>query len=103
MTCIGTGEGWLYLAAVMDLFSRKIVGWAMSETMPRELTLAALHMAITNRRPSQGLHHHPDRGSQYAAHAYRRVLDAIASSDGSNAVSTRTGGHGASATGLLPG
>ena len=76
MTCIGTGEGWLYLAAVMDLFSRKIVGWAVSETMPRELTLAALHMAITNRRPSQGLHHHPDRGSQYAAHAYRRVLDA---------------------------
>lgn len=75
MTYIATGEGWLYLAAVLDLFSRKIVGWAMSETMPQELTLAALHMAITNRQPGPGLLHHSDRGSQYAAHAYRRVLD----------------------------
>ncbi len=75
MTYIATGEGWLYLAVVLDLFSRKIVGWAMSETMPQELTLAALRMAITNRRPSPGLLHHSDRGSQYAAHGYRRVLD----------------------------
>ncbi len=64
MTTIATGEGWLYLAVVLDLFSRKVVGWAMSETMPQELTLAALHMAITNRRPSPGLLHHSDRGSQ---------------------------------------
>ena len=64
MTYIATGEGWLYLAVVLDLFSRKIVGWAMSETMPQELTLAALRMAITNRRPSPGLLHHSDRGSQ---------------------------------------
>ena len=75
MTYIATGEGWLYLAAVLDLFSRKIVGWAMSETMLQELTLAALHMAIINRQPGPGLLHHSDRGSQYAAHAYRRVLD----------------------------
>ena len=75
MTYIATGEGWLYLAAILDLFSRKVVGWAMSETMPQELTLAALNMAITNRNPGPGLLHHSDRGSQYAAHAYRRVLD----------------------------
>jgi len=75
MTYIATGEGWLYLAAILDLFSRKVVGWAMSETMPQELTLAALHMAITNRQPGPGLLHHSDRGSQYAAHAYRRILD----------------------------
>ena len=64
LTYIATGEGWLYLAAVLDLFSRKIVGWAMSETMPQELTLAALNMAITNRRPGPELLHHSDRGSQ---------------------------------------
>jgi len=64
MTYIATGEGWLYLAAVLDLFSRKIVGWAMSETMPQELTLAALNMAIINRQPGPGLLHHSDRGSQ---------------------------------------
>ena len=75
MTYIATGEGWLYLAAILDLFSRKVVGWAMSETMPQELTLAALNMAIINRKPGLGLLHHSDRGSQYAAHAYRRVLD----------------------------
>ncbi len=75
MTYIATGEGWLYLAAVLDLFSRKVIGWTMSETMPQELTLAALNMAITNRNPGPGLLHHSDRGGQYAAHAYRRVLD----------------------------
>jgi len=75
MTYTATGEGWLNLAAVLDLFSRKGVDWAMSETMPQELTLAALNMAIANRKPVPGLLHHSDRGSQYAAHAYRRVLD----------------------------
>ena len=75
LTCIATGEGWLYLAAIMDLFSRRVVGWAMSETMPQELTLAALNMAVTNRKPGPGLLHQSDRGSQYCAHAYRRVLD----------------------------
>ena len=75
ITYIPTGEGWLYLAVVLDLFSRRVVGWAMSETMPQELTIAALRMAITNRRPGPGLVHHSDRGSQYAAHAYRRLLE----------------------------
>jgi putative transposase len=69
-----TKEGWLYPAVVLDLFSRKVVGWAMRETMAQELTLAALQMAITNRRPAPGLLHHADRGSQYAAHDYRRLL-----------------------------
>ena len=75
ITYIPTGEGWLYLAVVLDLFARRVVGWAMSETMPQELTIAALHMAITSRRSGPGLVHHSDRGSQYAAHAYRRLLD----------------------------
>jgi putative transposase len=70
-----TLEGWLYLAIVLDMFSRKVVGWAMSDTMSQELTIAALRMAITNRRPGPGLLHHSDRGSQYAAHDYRRLLD----------------------------
>jgi transposase InsO family protein len=52
------------------MFSRKVVGWAMSDTMSQELTIAALRMAITNRRPGPGLLHHSDRGSQYAAHDY---------------------------------
>ena len=75
LTCIPTNEGWLYLAVVLDLFSRRVVGWSMRETMPQELTIAALRMAITNRRPGPGLVHHADRGSQYAARAYRRLLD----------------------------
>ena len=70
-----TLEGWLYLAIVLDMFSRKVVGWAMSDTMSQELTIAALRMAITNRRPGPGLLHHSDRGSQYAAHDYQRLLD----------------------------
>jgi putative transposase len=75
ITYVPTLEGWLYLAIVLDMFSRKVVGWAMSDTMPQELTLAALRMAITNRQPGPGLLHHSDRGSQYAAHDYRRLLD----------------------------
>jgi putative transposase len=75
ITYIPTGEGWLYLAVVLDLFSRRVVGWAMSETMAQNLTIAALRMAITNRRPGPGLIHHSDRGSQYAARAYRRLLE----------------------------
>ena len=75
ITYISTGEGWLYLAVVLDMFSRLVVGWAMRNTMPQELTLAALQMAVANRRPAPGLLHHSDRGSQYAAHADRRVLD----------------------------
>ncbi|MBB5692729.1 transposase InsO family protein [Roseomonas pecuniae] len=74
ITYIPTGKGWLYLAVVLDLLSRKVVGWAMRDTLAQELTLAALRMAITNRKPGPGLLHHADRGSQYAAHDYRRLL-----------------------------
>jgi transposase InsO family protein len=75
ITYVPTAEGWLYLAVVLDLFARRVVGWAMSETMPQELTIDALTMAIAQRRPGPGLLHHSDRGSQYAAHAYRRLLE----------------------------
>ncbi len=76
ITYMPTGEGWLYLALVLDLYSRKFVGWAMSESMPQELTLAALQMALGWRDPPAGLLHHSDRGSQYAAGDYRKVLAA---------------------------
>lgn len=74
ITYISTFEGWLYLAAVMDLYSRKIVGWSMSKTINTDLAIAALKMAICNRKPSKGLMHHSDRGVQYASHAYQEVL-----------------------------
>lgn len=74
ITYIPTGEGWLYLAAIMDLFSRRIVGWAMGETVDRHLALRALQMAVQQRRPSPGLIHHSDRGSQYASGDYRNEL-----------------------------
>jgi transposase InsO family protein len=73
---VPTSEGWLYLAVVLDLFTRKIVGWAMREHMRAELTIAALTMAIQRQKPPPGLIHHSDRGSQYAAADYRKVLDA---------------------------
>jgi len=76
LTYIPTDEGWLYLGLVLDLFSRKLVGWSMSETMPQELTLAALAAALGWRDPAPGLVHHSDRGSQYAAGDYRKVLRA---------------------------
>ncbi len=74
ITYIPTDEGWLYLAAIMDLHSRRIVGWAMEATMHSSLVLKALDMAVTNRRPSAGLIHHSDRGSQYASEGYRSAL-----------------------------
>lgn len=74
ITYISTQEGWLYLAAVLDLFSRKIVGWAMSERMTTDLTLAALNMAICQLRPGAGLIHHSDQGSQYTDRRYQAVL-----------------------------
>jgi transposase InsO family protein len=64
ITYIPTGEGWLYLAAVMDLYSRKIVGWAMRDHLRTELPLAALMMALQHQRPGAGLMHHSDRGVQ---------------------------------------
>lgn len=74
VTYIRTRQGWLYLAAVMDLFSRKIVGWAMAPTMPTELVAAALRMALQQRCPPPGLLLHSDRGSQYASDAYQALL-----------------------------
>lgn len=75
ITYIPTQEGWLYLAAVLDLFSRKIVGWAMSERIDEALVTSALNMAIVQRRPGPGLLHHSDRGSQYAADGYQELLE----------------------------
>ena len=74
ITYIPTGEGWLYLAAILDLFTRKVVGWAMREHMRAELTIAALTMAIQRRHPGPGLIHHSDRGSQYCSHGYQAWL-----------------------------
>ena len=76
ITYIWTQEGWLYLAAILDLFSRRVVGWAMSEQITRKLALDALNMALSRRQPPQGLIHHSDRGSQYASGDYRRKLAA---------------------------
>jgi putative transposase len=74
ITYVWTLEGWLYLAVIMDLFSRQIVGWAMDKRMKKHLTLDALAMAYFQRKPPQGLLHHSDRGSQYACHEYQKRL-----------------------------
>jgi putative transposase len=75
ITAIATDEGWLYLAAVIDLCSRKIVGWAMADHLRSELAVSALKMAITQRKPEAGLLHHSDRGVQYASEDYRALLE----------------------------
>lgn len=67
MTYIRTWEGWLYLASVMDAYSRKVVGWAMDSSMSAQLVVDALEMGLARRRPDEGLIHHSDRGSQYVA------------------------------------
>jgi len=74
ITYIPTREGWLYLAAVLDLFGRRIVGWAMSKRMTADLTAKALRMAIGQRRPGAGLIHHSDQGSQYTDGGYQTLL-----------------------------
>ena len=74
ITYIETGQGWLYLAAVMDLYSRRIVGWAMRDHLRTELPLTALKMAISAQRPGARLIHHSDRGVQYASADYRKVM-----------------------------
>ena len=74
VTCVATREGWLYLAVLLDLYSRKVVGWAMSERIDHALVLRALQMALVTRRPSPGLIHHTDRGAIYAADHYRQLL-----------------------------
>ena len=76
LTYVPTREGWLYLATVVDLASRRVVGWAMRETLEADLALAALRMALGTRRPAPGLVHHSDRGVQYACAEYRTLLAA---------------------------
>lgn len=74
ITYIWTAEGWLYLAVVLDLYSRAVIGWAMGARLTVELAEQALTMALANRTPTAGLLHHSDRGSQYAAARYQQVL-----------------------------
>jgi putative transposase len=74
ITYVPTREGWLYLAIVLDLGSRRNIGWAMRDTLEAELAVSALQMAINARRPPPGVIHHSDRGVQYACDAYRAVL-----------------------------
>ncbi len=74
ITYIRTGTGWLYLAIVLDLYSRKVVGWAMAPSMPAQLVCTALQMAIQQRQPARGLIVHSDRGSQYASALYQALL-----------------------------
>ena len=74
ITYIWTAEGWLYLSVLVDLYSRKVVGWAMNHHMDATLVQDAWQMALGRRSPSAGLMHHSDRGSQYASHAYQAML-----------------------------
>ena len=74
ITYVETDQGWLYLATVMDLYSRRIVGWAMADHLRAELPLAALNMAVSAQRPGAGLIHHSDRGVQYASADYRKAM-----------------------------
>jgi putative transposase len=74
LTYVWTLEGWLYVAAILDLFSRRVVGWAVSDSLERQIALDALSMALQSRNPAPGLVHHSDRGSQYASADYQHVL-----------------------------
>lgn len=74
ITYVWTAEGWCYLAVLLDLYSRRVVGWAFDDNMRKELPLKAFRRALATRRPTAGLIHHSDRGSQYASHEYRGVL-----------------------------
>lgn len=74
ITYVWTAEGWLYLAIVIDLYSRRVVGWCIDKRMKKSLVTRALMMAINLRKPKPGLIHHSDRGSQYASHQYQQLL-----------------------------
>lgn len=74
ITVLWSGSGWLYLAVVMDLYSRRIIGWAMQKRMTEDLTVSALRMAVDQRIPKEQLIHHSDQGSQYASDSFRREL-----------------------------
>jgi transposase InsO family protein len=71
---IWTGEGWLYLAVILDLYSRRVIGWAVSDRLKRDLAIRALDMAVALRRPPPGCIHHTDRGSQYCSGDYQKCL-----------------------------
>jgi len=74
ITYVWTTEGWLYLAVVLDLYSRRVIAWGMGSRLTQELATAALTMAVEHRRPAHGVVHHTDRGSQYAATTSRALL-----------------------------
>jgi putative transposase len=74
ITYVWTAEGWLYLAILIDLYSRVVVGWSMSTRITDDLTLSALRMALKRRRPDAGLLHHSDQGGQYSSNDYRQLL-----------------------------
>ena len=74
ITSIRTGEGWLYLAVIMDLYSRRIVGWSMGQRLTTSLAIQAFEMARRRRRPPPGLLYHSDRGTQYTSHAFQSLL-----------------------------
>jgi len=74
ITYVRTGQGWLFLAAILDLYARLVVGWAIESYLTERLTLKALHMALNRRRPLPGMLHHSDRGSQYASTRYQVLL-----------------------------
>jgi putative transposase len=74
ITHVPTRQGWLYLAAVLDLYTRRIVGWAMSDRIDQTLVSEALRMALARRAPARGGIHHSDQGSQYTSHAYQQQL-----------------------------
>jgi putative transposase len=74
ITYIWTSEGWLYLAVILDLYSRRVIGWAVSNRMKRDLAIRALDMAVALRQPAKGCIHHTDRGSQYCSHDYQKRL-----------------------------
>ena len=74
ITYVWTREGWVYLAVILDLHSRRVIGWAISNRMKKDLAIRALNMAIALRRPPKGCIHHTDRGSQYCSHDYQKIL-----------------------------
>ncbi len=76
ITYLPTAEGWLYLAVMMDLYSRRIVGWSVRPSLAKELATSALETALRSRRPGRGLIHHSDQGSQYTSHRYQQLLRA---------------------------
>ena len=77
ITYVATVEGWLYLAVILDLFSRKVVGWKLGETLEAELVVTALKNALMMRKPDRGLYFHSDRGNQYSSQAVRKPLSVI--------------------------